>query len=137
MHEEMMMTMRSITTALLLAANLGLNSEVFAKSGDFAFEPVKAEMKKGDDVTVAVRLVNKKTGRAVPDAVIVRTRMDMAPEGMGEMTSPVKPLPSTEPGVYAFKTNLTMAGRWQFTLAAKVQGEPDTVTGVVIVRATQ
>ena len=42
-----------------------------------------------------------------------------------------------EAGVYAFKTSLTMAGRWQFTLAAKVQGEPDTVTGVVIVRATQ
>jgi len=131
------MTIRSTTAALLLAAALGLSGEVFAKAGDFAFEPVKAEMKKGDDVTVAVRLVNKKTGKAVPDAVIIRTRMDMAPEGMGEMTSPVKPLPSTEPGVYAFKTNLVMAGRWQFTVAAKVQGEPDTVTGVVIVRATQ
>ena len=129
------MTIRSITAALLLAATLGLSGEVFAKAGDFAFEPVKAEMKKGDDVTVAVRLVN--TGKAVPDAVIIRTRMDMAPEGMGEMTSPVKPLPSTEPGVYAFKTDLTMAGRWQFTVAAKVQGEPDTVTGFVIVRATQ
>src|SRR5215831_2959278 len=124
------MTIRSMTAALLLAATLGLNGAVFAKAGDFAFEPVKAEMKKGDDVTVAVRLMNKKTGRAVPDAVIIRTRMDMAPEGMGEMTSPVKPLPSTEPGVYAFKTDLTMAGRWQFTVAAKVQGEPDTVTGV-------
>ena len=131
------MTIRSITAALLLAAALGLNGEVLAKAGDFTFEPVKAEMKKGDDVTVAVRLVNKKTGKAVPDAVIIRMRMDMAPEGMGEMTSPVKPLPSTEPGVYAFKTDLTMAGRWQFTVAAKVQGEPDTVTGVVIVRATQ
>jgi len=131
------MTIRSMTAALLLAATLGLNGAVFAKAGDFAFEPVKAEMKKGDDVTVAVRLVNKKTGKAVPDAVIIRTRMDMAPEGMGEMTAPVKPLPSTEPGVYAFKTNLVMAGRWQFTVAAKVQGEPDTVTGVVIVRATQ
>ena len=131
------MTIRSMTAALLLGATLCLNGEVFAKAGDFAFEPVKAEMKKGDDVTVAVRLVNKKTGKAVPDAVIIRTRMDMAPEGMGEMTSPVKPLPSTEPGVYAFKTSLVMAGRWQFTVAAKVQGEPDTVTGVVIVRATQ
>ena len=131
------MTIRSMTAALLLAATLGLNGAVFAKAGDFAFEPVKAEMKKGDDVTVAVRLVNKKTGKAVPDAVIIRTRMDMAPEGMGEMTAPVKPLPSTEPGVYAFKTDLTMAGRWQFTVAAKVQGEPDTVTGVVMVRATQ
>ena len=131
------MTIRSMTAALLLAATLGLNGAVFAKAGDFAFEPVKAEMKKGDDVTVAVRLVNKKSGEAVPDAVIIRTRMDMAPDGMGEMTSPVKPLPSTEPGVYAFKTDLTMAGRWQFTVAAKVQGEPDTVTGVVMVRATQ
>jgi hypothetical protein len=126
---------RSMTVAAVLAASLGLSSGAFAGAGDFAFEPVTAEMRKGDDVTIAVRLLNKTTGKPVPDAVIIRTRIDMGPDGMGEMTSPVKPLPSPQPGVYAFKTDLTMAGRWQLTVAAKVQGEPDTVTGTVVFQA--
>src|SRR3569832_2057320 len=94
-------------------------------------------MKKGDDVTLAIRLTNKQTGKPVPDAVIFKTRVDMAPDGMAEMESQVSPLPSREPGVYAFRTDLPMAGRYQVTLSAKVQGEPETVTGKVIVTATK
>jgi hypothetical protein len=131
------MLWRSITAAALLAASFGLSSKAFAGAADYTFEPVTAEMRKGDDVTIAVRLVNKATGKPVPDAVIIRTRIDMGPEGMGEMTSRVKQLPSPQPGVYAFKTDLTMAGRWQLTVAAKVQGEPDTVTGTVVFQATR
>jgi hypothetical protein len=133
----MTMIWRSITAAALLAANVGLTCEAFAGAADYRFEPVAAQMRKGDDVTIAVRLVNKTTGKPVPDAVIIRTRIDMGPDGMGEMTSSVKPLPSPQPGVYAFKTDLTMAGRWQLTVAAKVQGEPDTVTGTVVFQATR
>jgi len=53
------------------------------------------------------------------------------------MESAVAPLPSQEPGVYAFRTDLPMAGRYQVTLSAKVQGEAETVTGKVIVTATK
>lgn len=112
-------------------------SEVLAAAGDYAFEPVNVEMKKGEDVTVAVRLINKITGKPVPDAVIFRTRVDMAPDGMAEMESPVSPLPANEPGVYAFKTDLTMAGRYQLSVAAKVQGEPETVIGKVVIKASK
>lgn len=119
-----------------LAATISLAaSAAMAGAGDYAFEPVNPEMKKGDDVTLAVRLTNKQTGKPVSDAVIFRTRVDMAPDGMAEMESPVEPLPSKEPGVYAFKTDLPMAGRYQVTLSAKVQGEAETVTGKVIVKA--
>ena len=121
-----------------LAATLSLAaSAATAGAGDYAFEPVSPEMKKGDDVTLAVRLTNKQTGKPVSDAVVFKTRVDMAPDGMAEMQSPVSPLPSKEPGVYAFKTDLPMAGRYQVTLSAKVQGEPETVTGKVIVKATK
>ncbi len=121
-----------------LAATLGLaGSAAFAAASDYAFEPLAAEMKKGDDVTVAVRLVHKPTGKPVPGAVIVRTRIDMAPDGMAEMESPVSPLPADEPGVYAFKTDLPMAGRYQISLAAKVQDEAETVVGRVIVKASK
>ena len=121
-----------------LAATLSLAaSAAMAGAGDYAFEPVTAQMKKGDDVTLSVRLTNKQTGKPVADAVIFKTRVDMAPDGMAEMESAVAPLPSKEPGVYAFRTDLPMAGRYQVTLSAKVQGEPETVTGKVIVTATK
>jgi hypothetical protein len=124
--------------AAVLTAALSLtNGAAFAAASDYAFEPVAAEMKKGDDVTVAVRLIHKPTGKPVIGAVIIRTRVDMAPDGMAEMQSPVSPLPASEPGVYAFKTDLPMAGRYQLSLAAKVQGEPETVIGKVIVKASK
>ena len=130
--------MLSKFTTAALAATLSLAvSTAMADAGDYAFEPVKAEMKKGDDVTLAIRLTNKQTGKPVSDAVIFKTRVDMAPDGMAEMESAVAPLPSKEPGVYAFKTDLPMAGRYQVTLSAKVQGETETVTGKVIVTATK
>ncbi|MDE1936347.1 FixH family protein [Bradyrhizobium sp.] len=124
------------TRIAALAAMMSLaGSAAFAAASDYAFEPVNAELKKGDDVTVAVRLTNKATGKPVVDAVIFRTRVDMAPDGMAEMESPVTPLPVKDPGVYAFKTDLPMAGRYQLTLSAKMQGEPETVTGKVVIKA--
>jgi hypothetical protein len=126
-----------ILSAFTIALAANLTSAALAAANDYAFEPVKAEIKKGDDVTVAVRLVHKTTGKPVPDAVIVQTRIDMAPDGMAEMASPLTPLPSPEPGVYAFKTDLSMVGRWLFSIAAKVQGEPQTIVGKITFLATR
>jgi hypothetical protein len=81
--------------------------------------------------------VHKPTGKAVPDAVIIQARIDMAPDGMAEMASPLTRLPSPEPGVYAFNTDLGMQGRWLLPLAAKVQGEPETVIGKITFRASR
>ena len=119
----------AIAVAVIGAACAGAN--------DYVFEPVKAEIKKGDDVVVSVRLKHKATGKPVTDAVIVQTRIDMSPDAMGEMVSPVTPVPSNEPGVYSFKTDLSMAGRWLLSIAAKVQGEPETVVGKITFRATR
>jgi len=46
-------------------------------------------------------------------------------------------VPSDEPGVYSFKTDLSMAGRWLLSIAAKVQGEAETVVGKITFRATR
>ena len=123
--------------AAAFAAALSLTTAARAGANDYVFEPVKAEVKKGDDVIVAVRLKHKPTGKPVTDAVIVTTRIDMGPDGMGEMFSKLTPVPSDEPGVYAFKTELSMAGRWLLSIAAKVQGEPETIVGKVIIKATK
>src|SRR6202048_1745788 len=102
---------------------------------DYEFQLVQSEMKKGDGAIVAVRPVNKKSGRLVPDAVIFTKRIDMAPDAMQEMTAPLEQLPSIEPGIYRFKTDLMMQGRWRLSLGAKVQGEEGTVEGRLVLKA--
>ena len=102
---------------------------------DYEFQLVQSELKKCDGAIVAVRLVNKKSGKPVPDAVIFAMRIDMAPDAMEEMTAPLEQLPSTEPGVYPFKTDLMMQGRWQLSLGAKVQGEEGTVVTRLVLKA--
>ena len=131
------MTWRSIFAAAALLAAISLSGGAFAGANDYVFEPVKAEVKKGDDVVVSVRLKHKATGKPVTDAVIVQTRIDMSPDAMCEMASPLTAVPSNEPGVYSFKTDLSMAGRWLLSIAAKVQGEPETVVGKITLRATR
>ena len=121
----------------VFAAVIILTAPALAGANDYVFEPVRAEVKKGDDVVVSVRLKHKASGKPVADAVIVQTRIDMGPDGMGEMASPLTPVPSSEPGVYAFKTDLSMVGRWLLSIAAKVQGEPETVVGKITFRATK
>jgi hypothetical protein len=93
-------------------------------------------VKKGDGAVVAVRLLNKKTGKPVPDAVIFAKRIDMAPDGMASMAEAIEQMPSQEAGIYRFKTNLTMAGRWQLSLGAKVQGETGSLESKLVVKAT-
>ena len=67
---------------------------------DYEFQLVQNEVKKGEAI-IAVRLVNKKTGKTVPDAVIFAKRIDMAPDRDGGDGSRIEPVPATEPGVYA------------------------------------
>jgi len=94
-------------------------------------------VKKGDDVTLAVRLIHKATRKPVTDAVVTRTRIDMGPDGMAEMAAPVTAMPTSELMVYAFKAGLSMEGRWLFSVAAKVPGEPDTVVGKITFKVTR
>ena len=101
---------------------------------DYEFQLVQSEVKKNDNAVVAVRLVDKRSGKPVPDAVIFAKRIDMAPDGMPTMAAPLEQMPPTEPGVYLFKTALPMQGNWQLSLAAKVQGETGTVESELVLK---
>ncbi|HWX51114.1 MAG TPA: FixH family protein [Roseomonas sp.] len=122
----------------VLAAALALMpaTRALATAQDYEFRLVAPEVKQGDGAVIAVRLVHRPTGRAVPDAVIYATRLDMSPENMATMTMPLTPVPGGEPGVYRFQANLVMAGGWALTLMAKVQGEEGTVENRLVFRAT-
>jgi len=129
--------MKTINGACVAFATLFglLTLPAMADVKDYEFRLVQNQVKKGDGAIVAVRLVHKKTGKAVPDAVIFAKRIDMAPDGMPTMDAPLEALPSTEPGVYRFKANLSMAGGWQLSLGAKVQGEEGTVENKLVLKA--
>lgn len=128
-------TMPAAWAVLVAVLGIAVASPVRADVKDYEFQLVKSEIKKGDGAEVAVRLVNKKSGKPVPDAVIFAKRIDMAPDGMATMQEALEPLPATEPGVYRFKTNLSMAGRWQLSLGAKVQGETGSVENRLVLKA--
>lgn len=122
--------------AIGVALLIGMGGSAFADAKDYEFQLLNKEVKKGEAV-IAVKLVHKPSGRAIPDAVIFAKRIDMAPDGMEMMASPIEAVSSTEPGIYRFKTELPMQGRWRLSLGAKVQGETDTVENKLIIRAIE
>lgn len=128
-----------MTFALALRAGLvGLvlslgTAQAFA--ADYEFQPLQVDVKNGNGSELAVRLVHKPSGKPVTGAVLFRTRLDMGPDNMEGMTAKHHAMPSSEPGVYRFKADLTMAGGWALRVMAKVPGETDTVQGVVVFQA--
>ena len=130
--------MTSTIRALAALAGLALSvaaTPAFAGLNDYTFEPVTVDVKNGPGSELAVRIVHKPTGKPVEGAVLFRTRLDMAPDNMADMTAKHTAQPSTEPGVYKFRADLTMAGGWAFKLMAKIPGETETVQGTVVFKA--
>ncbi|RTL91469.1 heavy metal RND transporter [Ancylobacter aquaticus] len=128
-------TKHALAAALGAALSMAALSTAYADMANYEFRLVQTEIKQGNGAIVAVRLVDKRSGKAVPDAVIFASRIDMAPDGMPTMAAPIEALPSTEPGVYRFKANLMMAGGWQLSLGAKVQGESGTLENKLVLKA--
>jgi hypothetical protein len=126
---------RAFAAALIGLSIMGAPKIAFADIKDYEFQLVEPTIQAGADRIVTVKLMNKKTGKAVPDAVIFASRLDMAPDGMQEMVTKLTSMPGTEPGTYRFKANFSMAGRWQLSLGAKVQGETGTVESKLVVTA--
>lgn len=110
-------------------------ASAWSGADDYRFELVSTGHKVGSGAVIEIVLTDLRTGQPVTDAVIYATRMDMAPDGMATMTSTVTAIPSEEPGRYRFITDLTMVGGWRFSVAAKVQGEPETVSAKIELRA--
>ena len=126
---------RAVQAALIAAVIGGTSTAVMADIKDYKFELVDQTVQAGPDKVITVRLMNTKTGKPVPDAVIFATRLDMAPDGMQEMATKIAPMPGGEPGTYKFKANFSMAGHWQLSLGAKVQGETGTVENKFVITA--
>ena len=129
------MTSRTFAFAALGLATIVSASAALAAAADYEFQPVAVDVKNGAGSELAARLVHKPTGKPIDGALLIRTRLDMSPDSMGEMTAKHTAMPGSEPGVYRFKADLTMTGGWAFKLQAKVPGESETVQGTVVFKA--
>src|SRR5438045_3694682 len=113
---KMHLSARALVAALATVVMMSLSQPTRAEVNDYEFQLVQPTVRVGPDAVISVRLVNKKTGKAVSDAVIFATRLDMAPDAMAEMITKTTPVSGGEPGVYRFKANVSMEGRWQLSL---------------------
>jgi hypothetical protein len=126
---------RALQAAFIGMTMVGSTTIARADIKDYKFELVDQTVQAGPDKVITVRLMNTITGKPVPDAVIFATRLDMAPDGMQEMATKIAAVPGGEPGTYKFKATFGMAGRWQLSLGAKVQGETGTVETKLVITA--
>ena len=134
-----------VTTAALLAAALAaaflfipslwpaIRSMVPSGPG---WEAVNAAVPTGKAVRLEVRLKGLSATPPADGVRITATHLDMAPDGMATMMTPVRVLPPPAPGVVAVEADLSMAGRWALSLTADVAGETRPVRGIVVFRAT-
>lgn len=130
--------MSRIHPAAFLAATLvgcTVASAAYADIADYEFQLVSQTVTRADAVTIDVKLVNRTTGEPVTGAIVFSTRLDMQPDGMETMTTPLEAVPTTEAGLYRFNASLAMAGGWRLSLAAKIQGEEGTVQSRLVFEA--
>jgi Cu(I)/Ag(I) efflux system membrane fusion protein len=126
-----------LSLALAVFAGFTLLNPIAGPAAEPGWQPVNAEVTIGKKVRFEVKLAGIDPLPAPADIKVSATRIDMGPDGMETMASPVTALASATPGVLAFETDFSMAGRWAFTITATVKGQAKPVTGKVVFTATE
>ena len=124
------MTTKTITRVLAgagLIASLAYAGLAQAAAADYRLEVAEVKPAAAGKSDVTLRLIHTPDKKPVPDAVLFEIRADMGPDGMPTMTAPTKVRPGPQPGLYIIEVEPGMAGNWALQVAAKVQGEHDTV----------
>jgi hypothetical protein len=121
----------TLLAALIIGASLSA-TPVFAAASDYQFALVATDAAGPKATDVTVKLSHMPDGDAVIDAVIFETKADMAPSGMAGMSGQTSKVQTgTTPGTYIIRTETLMGGTWAMALAAKVQGEAETVRSTI------
>jgi Cu(I)/Ag(I) efflux system membrane fusion protein len=102
-----------------------------------AFEAVKSEVSVGKDIRIELKLAGVEPTPASRDVTVEKARLDMGPDGMEAMAAPLKPLSGSSPGVLVYQADLAMAGRWAFSITARIKGRKEPVTSTVIFTAVE
>ena len=97
------------------------------------WEAVNADIPVGKATRLEVRLV----GADATAVTVTATRLDMGPDGMAMMDTPLTQVTSEQPGVFAYEANVSMAGRWGLTISGTVAGRPEPVEGIIVFTASE
>jgi YtkA-like len=127
-------TRRALAGACLIATTALMAAPVRAAPADYRFEVVQVQSAESGKSNVTLRLVHIADTKPVTDAVIFQSTADMGPDNMPTMAAPVEAMPAPQPGIYIFQIEPGMAGNWELKLAAKVQGETETVRAALPVK---
>ena len=113
--------------AALIAAAIGSSTAALADIKDYKFELVSQTVEAGPDKVITVRLMNTRTGKPVPGAVIFATRSTWRPTACrrGDQDRPAAPSRAT------FKATLSMAGA-QLSSAPRCRVRPARSNKLVI-----
>ena len=132
------MTLARLLCSLALTQSMILGSALIsiAAPSDYEFKILETDLPQGDGAFLTLAVTDLRTQTPVTDAVIFATRLDMAPEGMAKMTTPVEALASNIPGQYRFQADLAMAGVWRFSIAVHFDDETEVIRREVILRVT-
>jgi hypothetical protein len=125
---------RALAGVCLTAAVASNAAPVWAAASDYRFEVSDVKAAGAGKSDVAVRLLHVSDKKPVSDAVIFQVSADMGPDGMPTMKAPAKAIPASQPGLYVIEVEPGMAGNWALQLAAKVQGETETVRATLPVK---
>lgn len=132
----MRISMTVLAAALITSA---VAATAHAAGKDYRFELAGAPQKDGKGTSiVSVKLVHLPDNKPVSGAIIIQSKADMGPIGMAAMGAPAKPLPEQPAGTYRLEIQngpvWKKPDNWALTLDVKVQGEPETVHGSVVVK---
>jgi Cu(I)/Ag(I) efflux system membrane fusion protein len=101
------------------------------------FEAIKPEVPVGKDIRIELKIVGIDPAPVSSDVTVEKARLDMGPDGMEAMAAPLKPVPGASPGVVAYQADLAMAGRWAFSITARIKGRKEPVSSTVIFTAVE
>ena len=127
----------SVIAGALIATALA-SSTALGGAGDYRFELAGAPQKSplGASI-VSVKLIHVPNNKPVSGALVIGEKADMGPVGMAAMTAPVRAMPEKN-GVYQFAVQnggvWNKPDNWSLSIDAKVQGEPQTVHGALVVK---
>jgi Cu(I)/Ag(I) efflux system membrane fusion protein len=130
------LSLLGLTGALLGAGAFFYSTEISRLvAGDaYRFEAVTAQVSAERGQEFAIR-INGPDGTPAENAKITGIRLDMSPDGMAGMNSPVTEEPPGAPGIFAYRADFTMAGRWALHVEAQVPGLVVPVIGEIILTA--
>jgi hypothetical protein len=99
---------------------------------DYRFEAVENTVERGVGVPLQVRAVYAATGQPVPGLDVRTAFVDRSPDGQVGGSHPAFFTPSLDYGIYSFRADLPVDGRWALVFTARIPGEPQPVTASVV-----